>query len=442
MSVRKRLWFTSKQVREWAAKLAGDAGDPDLWPKYRDAAQSELTALLRRARAKDASALKALKRFPPKEAWVVDYVDQTGTRCFATFDKKKDADDHHSTVKVDVRKGIHVAPKKSLTVTEAGENWINNVEAEGCERSTIKQYREHLDLHITPRIGRTKLAEINEDRVKAFRDDLLAGMSRSLARKVLTSFKSLLKNAKWGHVAADVSIGKSERDHYEIEAGRDFPTPAEVKRLINAATNPRLHALLLTATLTGLRASELRGLRWKDVDLDNCELRVRQRADRWCKIGPPKSKKSRRTIPLDPEILIPALKKWKLKSAQSGDGHLVFPTGPGHVEHHSNLLRSLAPVMIAAGVTAPVLDDKGEAVRDEDGNPLIVPKYALHACRHFFASWCINPKNRGGRELPPKEVQTQMGHSSIKITFDIYGHLFPSGNDRTEVAAATRALFA
>jgi integrase len=53
------------------------------------------------------------------------------------------------------------------------------------------------------------------------------------------------------------------------------------------------------------------------------------------------------------------------------------------------------------------------------------PKYGLHAMRHYFASWCINRKADGGRELPPKNVQTLLGHSTITITLDRYGHLMP-----------------
>jgi integrase len=68
------------------------------------------------------------------------------------------------------------------------------------------------------------------------------------------------------------------------------------------------------------------------------------------------------------------------------------------------------------------------------------PKYALHAFRHFFASWCINRKADGGRELPAKSVQRLLGHSSIVMTLDTYGHLFPSGDDRAELAAASRTL--
>src|SRR5262249_11897788 len=246
----------------------------------------------------------------PKEAWIVDYVDQDGDRHIETFERKKLADAFHATVRVDVSRGEHIAASKSETVAEAAERWLNRVEAEGRERSTVRQYRQHVNLHIAPRVGSIKLANLTPKHVETFRDDLLAKLSRPLARKVLTSFKSLLKVAKRSHVAADVSVSASKRER-KLEIGRDIPTTAEVKRLIEAAKELRPRALLLTAALTGLRASELRGLRWTDTDLKHAELHVRQRADRWCKIGSPKSDKSVRAVPLAPDA-VTALKEWKL----------------------------------------------------------------------------------------------------------------------------------
>jgi integrase len=197
-----------------------------------------------------------------------------------------------------------------------------------------------------------------------------------------------------------------------------------MERLIEKATATRDRALLLTVSMTGLWASELRGLRWSDVDLKGAELHVRQRADRYNVMGPPKTESSVRTMPIAPEALS-ALKRWKLECPPN-DGDLVFPTSTGKVEHHSNMLRGLAPVMVAAGL----VDGEG------------VPKYALHAFRHFFASWCLNSRSRGGRQLPLKEVQGLLGHESIVMTADIYGHLLPTSDDGGELAAASRALFA
>jgi integrase len=359
-----------------------------------------------------------------KEAWIVDYFDQHGTRHIQTFERKKDADAYHATVRVDVRQGVHTPPNNSVTVAEAAESWIKRVEADGRERTTVRQYRQHVDLHIVPRIGRIKLAHLTPAKVESFRDDLLANLSRPMARKVLTSLKALLKTAKSAHIAVDVSISRNKRNERKLEAGREIPTPGEIKRLIEAAKDSKHCALLLMAALTGLRASELRGLRWADVDLKSSEIHVRQRADRYCKIGAPKSTSSVRSIPFPPDLLT-ALKEWKL-ACPKGEAGLVFPTGTGQIEHHSNMLRSLGPVMKAAGV----VDKQGE------------PKYALHAFRHFFASWCINPKDRGGRELPAKVVQQLLGHASIVMTLDRYGHLFPRGDDRAELAKAAQALLA
>jgi integrase len=106
------------------------------------------------------------------------------------------------------------------------------------------------------------------------------------------------------------------------------------------------------------------------------------------------------------------------------------------VEHHKNIVeRGLAPTQIAAGVT---IKGKGK-----DGKPVERAKYpGLHALRHFYASWCINRRVDGGLELPAKVVQERLGHSSIMMTMDVYGHLFPRGDDSAELAAAETALLA
>ena len=65
----------------------------------------------------------------------------------------------------------------------------------------------------------------------------------------------------------------------------------------------------------------------------------------------------------------------------------------------------------------------------------------MHGLRHFYASWCINRVAGGGLGLPLKVVQERMGHASVVMTSDVYGHLFPNGDDGEEMAAAERALF-
>jgi integrase len=190
--------------------------------------------------------------------------------------------------------------------------------------------------------------------------------------------------------------------------------------------------LLLTAIFTGLRASELRGLRWADVDLDKRELHVRQRADRYLAIGSPKSEAGERTVPLTP-IVVNALREWKLVCPKN-ELDLVFPSKRGRVQHLAVIVtRGLVPTLIAAGVT--VTGTNG------DGTQIVRAKYTgFHSLRHFYASWCINRRADGGLELPAKVVQERLGHSGISITMDVYGHLFPRGDDAEELAAAEKSL--
>jgi integrase len=373
-----------------------------------------------------------------KEAWIVDYVDQHGDRHIKTFARKRDADAYHADVAVDVRAGIHTADSRSITIAEAGRRWIESGEAVSLERTTLEQYRQHLDLHIVPLIGSVKLTQLTAPMVRRFEDQLRADRSPAMVRKVLGSLGAVFADAQErGLVAQNVvrslrarrRRGKhrqeDKRQKGRLKVGLDIPTPREVRTII-AHLDGRWRPMLLTAIFTGLRASELRGLRWADIDLRRGEIHVRQRADRFNMIGRPKSEASERTIPLLP-MVVNTLREWKL-ACPKGELDLVFPNGRGQVENTSNIVqRALHPTQIAAGIT----DKRGRA------------KYTgLHALRHFYASWCINRKADGGLELPLKVVQSRLGHASIQMTADRYGHLFPRGEDRAELAAAEKAFLA
>jgi integrase len=399
-----------------------------------------------------------------KEAWVVDYVDQAGKRRLKTFTKKKAADNFAATANVEIRAGVHTADSASITIREAGRLWLETGENAGLERSTLDAYRQHLRLHIEPYLGNLKLSQISAPMVREFMDRLARGdmpegaaaepRSPAMVRKVRTSLSALLSDAQErGLVSRNVvrelrrarKRGKErqaeKRQKGKLKVGVDIPTREEIKAIVEAAAG-RWRPLLLTAIFTGLRASELRGLRWADVDLDKRELHVRQRADRYHDIGKPKSDAGERTVPLTP-ILVNTLREWKLACPKSELG-LVFPTGAGNVEAHSNIVhRGLAPTLVAAGVVVPEIGPDGKPSRDDEAKPVMQAKYTgLHAFRHFYACWCINRRVDGGLELPAKVVQERLGHSSITMTLDVYGHLFPRGDDSAELAAAERSLLA
>ena len=374
-----------------------------------------------------------------KQAWVVNYTDAQGKRRLRTFQKKKDADAFAADTHVEIRQGMHVADGASVTVSEAGEGWIERSERAGLERSTITQYRQHLDLHIVPLIGNNKLSQLNVPGVRKFEDRLRKeGRSDAMVRKVLVSLGSLLADAQDEGLVAHNAVrerGRRRRSKGEagarhkklLEVGVDIPTPGEIKAIVNSAEG-QWRPFLITAILAGLRSSELRGLTWGDVDFDKGELHIRQRADRYGKIGSPKSAAGRRVLPLPP-LVLSALREWKPKCPK-GDFDLVFPNGKGNVEDLTNIIhRGLKPTQIRAKVV----------VRGDDGTKA---KYTgMHALRHFYASWCINRKEDGGLGLPAKVVQTRLGHSTIAMTMDTYGHLFPRGDDAEELAEAEAALF-
>jgi integrase len=341
-----------------------------------------------------------------RESWQVDFVDQAGKRRHKQFDRKKDADAFMVTARGQVAVGTYTPDSSSPTVAEAARLWLERCEHEGLEESTMVGYRSHVRYHIEPLIGAEKLSRLTTPRIEQFRDELLSGgRSRALAKKVLGSLKALLKESQRRglvaqNVARDVSIRTSGRHKKRAELGRDIPLPDEIRERV-ATVSGRWRPLLVTAAFTGLRSSELRGLPWEHVDFKAEVIRVRQRADQQGRIGALKSATSRRDIPMTP-MVANTLKEWKL-ACPKGELGLVFPNGRGKVESHANIVQR--------GI--------GQG---------------LHRFRHFFASWLID------QGFGPKRVQALMGHSSIQITFDTYGHLFPQEDDHDKFAAGELAL--
>jgi integrase len=372
------------------------------------------------------------------EAWVVDYIDQSGKRRLKTFPSKKTAEEWSVTALHEVKQGIHTPASTSKIVTEAWRLWLDDCEANGLEHGTIVQRRQHLKLHVAPFIGNEKLAQLTTPRVYQFDDQLRkAGRSFSMRRKVLTTLKTMLTFAQGRglvaqNVARNVRIKNDDRQASggPLRAGVDFPAMAELNALIEAASG-RWRPLLVTAVFTGMRASELRGLRWADVDLEAGKIHVRQRADKWGKMGPTKSTSGKRDIPLAP-IVVNALRQWK-DDCPTGDLGLAFPNGAGNVESLTNIYkRCWKPLQLKCGLA----DDTGR--KDEAGNPVLEARYGFHMLRHAAASLFIQYLN-----WTPKRLQTVMGHSSINMTFDLYGHLFENIEadraDMAQIEAAVRA---
>ncbi len=354
-----------------------------------------------------------------RSAWVVDYFDQAGKRRLKTLATKKEADAWAVTALHEVKQGMHSPSSTSITVAEGFERWIGHCEAERLEFGTIKQRRQHLNLHIKPFIGREKLASLTTPRIHQFDADLrTAGRSIAMRRKVLVNIKTMLTFSQGQglvaqNVARGVKIKSDDRQNASgpLKEGRDFPSKAEIRQLIDKAPE-RWRAFIVAAIFTGMRASELRGLRWLDVDLGQGLIQVSQRADAWKNIGKPKSAAGSREIPMVP-MLTNALKQWQA-ACPVGELGLVFPNGAGNVESHTNIVKRFwNPLQIKAAVTL----NTGKV--DAEGEPVLKAKYGFHAIRHAAASLFIAHLG-----WTPKRVQSVLGHASITMTFDRYGHLF------------------
>jgi integrase len=202
------------------------------------------------------------------------------------------------------------------------------------------------------------------------------------------------------NVAENVKI--KERDRHEEEVTILSKEELAAFLMAGAKLGKRENAFARLIGLHGLRASELRGLPWRFVSFDLGTIFIGQRADRWGTIGSPKTKKSRRTIPLTPSAL-QALREWR---DESGGRDLVFPHPSGRPMYYSELVeRVFDPIMRAADLTKKGSDGKERHV------------YSLHPFRHTTASIWIE------QGFSAKRVSQLLGHSSIQVTFDLYGHL-------------------
>lgn len=359
--------------------------------------------------------------------WQASYVDGAGKRRAKLFKRKSDGEAWLIETRHDVAHGLHTPGSLSPTVKEAAALWIKRCNEKRLEQSTIRAYEEHIDLHIAPFIGAKKLSDLGAPAINAFADGLRdKGRSPDMVKRVVRSLGAIFKEARRRGLSSvapteGIDLHLPERD----DPRPTIPTKAELQAIVAHATG-RWRPLILVAIFCGLRASELRGLRWIDVDFEGRQISVTQRADIYHKIGKLKSKSGYRSIPAA-SMVLNALREWRLICPKRDTGKkdaagepikvldLVFPNGVGKIEALSNIMRrGFDPTQIAAGVTTlkEVVDDAGEPVTIADG------KYGMHALRHACASlWIESGKN-------PKQIQTLMGHSTIQMTYDVYGHLF------------------
>ena len=343
-----------------------------------------------------------------RQAWLVDYRDAAGGRRAKQFTRKKDAEQWLTQAAWHVSQGTHTPDSTSIAFKKAADQWIERGSRDGLEPTTIAAYDQHVRLHLLPLCGGVKLSQMTTPMIEGYRDQLVDKLSRPMAIRVLRSFNSIIAEAqRRGQVAQNVAQSVRIKRASRQRPKARIPTKGILRALLRAAqASPDRQAAPLTmlAIFAGLRASELRGLSWRQLDLKSAEVTIDQRADVKGAIGAPKSQASRRSVPL-PTSAILALKQWKL-ACPANHADLVFPSLAGKVMSNRYMTLNLL---------CPILGDA--AIR-------------LHDLRHAAASLWIEQR------VEPKRVQTWLGHHSIQVTFDTYGHLFEAVERESSVAAA------
>jgi len=368
-----------------------------------------------------------------REAWRVSYTDREGERQHKQFTLKRDADAYRIKVEGEIAQGIHTPDAQSVSVAEAADVWLAASEANGCGRGTIKTYKEIVNGHIKPQLGREKLSRLSAPQVVEFRDAMLATRSHAMAAKAVRHLSMILaESMRRGMVAQNVARAvKVKRPRGEkrqrLAKRAEIPPIEHLKAMIEAADrlanqDPRLPVLVRVVMLAGLRASEVRGFPWTNTDLKAApSLTVSQSADRWCDIQPPKSEAGHRTIPIGPSLAT-MLKAWKLRCGRSQLG-LMFPNSRGGVIDQKGFIGLLLKIQVAARLAI----DTGE--KDRKGEPVYRVRYDWHHLRHVAASNWLND----GIDL--KRLQVWIGHENIQLTIDVYGHLIVDAKKDASLAA-------
>ena len=242
----------------------------------------------------------------------------------------------------------------------------------------------------------------------------------------------------------------ADRHQKRLEIGVDIPTPAEIRAILHAASGFR-RAFFMVAALAGLRASELRGLTWPDVDFAASTITVRQRADKWCDIGSPKAAASRRTIPVPP-LVMSTLKEWKLACPRRDTGkkdangepvkelHFVFPNGNGNVELLPNIRRRhWHPLQLAAGVAVPAWMTRASRCLTKTASRSWRPSTrASTRCGTSSAPGARRARRTAASGCRLRRCRSAWATRTLAMTADRYGHLFPSQDDAEVLAAGER----
>lgn len=289
--------------------------------------------------------------------------------------------------------------------TDFAARWIETYARPNTKASTCRDYEGSIRNHLVPYFGNVELRHITREMVQRY----LADKARSqkadgtptwtpkTINGTLVPLREMLSHAvDWGYLESSPAAMVKPLRREPTE--REVLSPDELAVVLDAAEGQ--YALLFRmAALLGLRRGELLGLRWDDLELDRRRLHVRQTYTN-TGFGSPKSRAGRRVVPLTPGI-VRELRRHRL-STPSNEGGLVFASSAGTPIDPRNLVTAWHRTLRKAGVRM----------------------LAFHSLRHTAVSLMIAHEG-----LNPKQLSSVIGHASIQLTYDTYGHLMPDAFD-------------
>jgi len=321
-----------------------------------------------------------------------------------TFPTFAEARAWRSEAQTAIRRGTLRAPSQ-LTLRDGAEAWLEGVRAGSIRNrsgdrykpSVIRGYETSLRLRILPELGNRKFSEIRRRDVQDVADRLLGqGLDPSTIRNTLMPLRAIFRRAL---ARGDVTVNPTRGLELPAVRGkRDrIVSPDEAEALL-AALAEHDRALWATALYGGLRRGELQALCWNDVDLATGVIRVERAWD--VQEGPiePKSRAGRRKVP------IPAILRDYLVEHRHGRAGVM-----GHVFGRAD----------GKAFDGPTVDARAKTAWRRAG----LAPITLHEARHTFASLMI------AAGVNAKALATYMGHASVTITLDRYGHLMPGNED-------------
>lgn len=289
------------------------------------------------------------------------------------------------------------------------EAWIDSTLAHSDRKgSTKSMYATVARKHIVgSKLGAMPLNKVQPSHVEGWLAGLRGkGLSDSTVRSAYTILRSIFEAAVRDEELAKSPVAVVKRPTVErVEAA--YLSPAQVKTLLDAADRSRYRLVFELLVNTGLRRGEALALRWRDIDETRNLIRVRgtlARQDGDLVVTPTKTAKSKRAVHMTATAHA-VIKAARVRQAEERlragtkwtDTGFVFTTETGEPCDPRNALRALK-----TAATKVQLDGVG-----------------LHTLRHSAASVMLN------NNVPLKVVSEVLGHASISITGDIYGHVSP-----------------